>query len=119
MFYLVKCNLEGVPAEGLEPTRSCDHWILSPARLPVPPRRRRTGAKEYELHTEAQTLPTRSSGCKLRGGPKTSRRIIALRRPAVDLSSAGMFVSVCSGFKIGRVAIAYASAGVLIVGGRS
>ena len=33
--------LEGVPAEGLEPTRSCDHWILSPARLPVPPRRRR------------------------------------------------------------------------------
>src|SRR5256886_16815369 len=24
----------GVPAEGLEPTRSCDHWILSPARLP-------------------------------------------------------------------------------------
>src|SRR5437764_13824391 len=28
-----------LPAEGLEPTRSCDHWILSPARLPVPPRR--------------------------------------------------------------------------------
>src|SRR5438876_12167420 len=25
---------ELVPAEGLEPTRSCDHWILSPARLP-------------------------------------------------------------------------------------
>src|SRR2546421_4628425 len=23
-----------LPAEGLEPTRSCDHWILSPARLP-------------------------------------------------------------------------------------
>src|SRR5205807_2548617 len=29
------------PAEGIEPTRSCDHWILSPARLPIPPRRRR------------------------------------------------------------------------------
>src|SRR5205823_6738193 len=29
-----------LPAEGIEPTRSCDHWILSPARLPVPPRRR-------------------------------------------------------------------------------
>src|SRR5947208_14549687 len=29
-----------LPAEGLEPTRSCDHWILSPARLPIPPRRR-------------------------------------------------------------------------------
>src|SRR5437868_9297400 len=29
-----------LPAEALEPTRSCDHWILSPARLPIPPRRR-------------------------------------------------------------------------------
>src|SRR4029077_15852775 len=31
--------VEALPAEGIEPTRSCDHWILSPARLPVPPRR--------------------------------------------------------------------------------
>jgi hypothetical protein len=30
---------ENLPAEGLEPTRPCGHWILSPARLPVPPRR--------------------------------------------------------------------------------
>src|ERR1700719_1977752 len=44
MFYLVKCNLEGVPAEGLEPTRSCDHWILSPARLPF----RHAGVLERE-----------------------------------------------------------------------
>jgi hypothetical protein len=36
---------ENLPAEGLEPTRSCDHWILSPARLPIPPRRR------WELET--------------------------------------------------------------------
>ena len=28
-----------LPAEGIEPTRPCGHWILSPARLPVPPRR--------------------------------------------------------------------------------
>lgn len=28
-----------VPAEGVEPTRPCGHWILSPARLPIPPRR--------------------------------------------------------------------------------
>src|SRR5260370_14519415 len=28
-----------LPAEGLEPTRPCGHWILSPARLPIPPRR--------------------------------------------------------------------------------
>ncbi len=40
-----------VPAEGLEPTRSCDHWILSPARLPVPPRRRReAGGKLRSLN---------------------------------------------------------------------
>ena len=36
-----------VPAEGLEPTRSCDHWILSPARLPIPPRRRQASSS-YE-----------------------------------------------------------------------
>ena len=28
-----------VPKVGLEPTRPCGHWILSPARLPVPPLR--------------------------------------------------------------------------------
>src|SRR5215469_11979980 len=41
-----------LPAEGLEPTRSCDHWILSPARLPIPPRRQRepeTSEKRWNL----------------------------------------------------------------------
>jgi hypothetical protein len=33
-------NKYEMPAEGLEPTRPCGHWILSPARLPIPPRRR-------------------------------------------------------------------------------
>src|ERR1700730_1137100 len=48
-------GLDTLPAEGLEPTRSCDHWILSPARLPIPPRRRSgTGAKGYEIHVQAQ-----------------------------------------------------------------
>ena len=28
-----------LPTEGIEPTRPCGHWILSPARLPIPPRR--------------------------------------------------------------------------------
>ncbi len=28
-----------VPREGLEPSRSCEHWILSPTRLPIPPPR--------------------------------------------------------------------------------
>ena len=26
-----------VPEEGLEPSRDCSHWILNPARLPIPP----------------------------------------------------------------------------------
>jgi hypothetical protein len=26
-----------VGREGLEPSRSCDRWILSPLRLPIPP----------------------------------------------------------------------------------
>src|SRR2546430_2703604 len=41
-----------LPAEGLEPTRSCDHWILSPARLPIPPRRR--------FHSERLFLPMKN-----------------------------------------------------------
>src|SRR5690349_18599747 len=40
-FYFLRLSSDGMPAEGIEPTRSCDHWILSPARLPVPPRRLR------------------------------------------------------------------------------
>jgi hypothetical protein len=28
-----------VPEEGVEPTHPCGYWILSPARLPVPPLR--------------------------------------------------------------------------------
>ena len=26
-----------VPGAGIEPARHCYHWILSPARLPIPP----------------------------------------------------------------------------------
>jgi hypothetical protein len=51
----VQYRTENLPAEGLEPTRPCGHWILSPARLPIPPRRRLgTGAKGYEIHVQAQ-----------------------------------------------------------------
>ena len=28
-----------VPRVGIEPTRCCHHWILNPARLPIPPPR--------------------------------------------------------------------------------
>src|SRR5206468_12183168 len=30
----------GMPKGGLEPPRACAHWLLKPARLPVPPLRR-------------------------------------------------------------------------------
>jgi hypothetical protein len=32
-------SLKVVPGEGIEPSRYLYHWILSPARLPVPPSR--------------------------------------------------------------------------------
>ena len=41
-----------VPERGLEPPRPCGHWILSPARLPIPPLRL-TAAK----HMYFATLP--------------------------------------------------------------
>jgi hypothetical protein len=42
-------SIKKLPAEGLEPTRSCDHWILSPARLPIPPRRHFTLKSLFHL----------------------------------------------------------------------
>src|SRR5437763_9522192 len=83
-----------LPAEGLEPTRSCDHWILSPARLPF----RHAGVLERSerIRTSwrsstrdsfrSQTLPAKSSGCRLRGGPKISRKMIASLKPDDDFS---------------------------------
>src|SRR5205807_6176212 len=32
-----------MPKGGLEPPRACAHWLLKPARLPVPPLRRGSG----------------------------------------------------------------------------
>ena len=40
VFKLKNWSQRVLPAEGLEPTLPCGHWILSPARLPIPPRRR-------------------------------------------------------------------------------
>ena len=37
------CDAEKMPGVGIEPTWSCPHGILSPARLPVPPSRRIVG----------------------------------------------------------------------------
>ena len=30
---------EKMPEDGVEPSRGCPHWILNPARLPIPPLR--------------------------------------------------------------------------------
>jgi hypothetical protein len=43
-FLAVACDAKSfreaaVPTEGIEPTLTCVNWILSPARLPIPPRR--------------------------------------------------------------------------------
>ena len=38
---------KSVPKVGLEPTRSCDHWILNPARLPIPPLRLSESLSDY------------------------------------------------------------------------
>ena len=39
-FYLQKTGLSIlVPVVGVEPTRCCHHWILNPARLPIPSHR--------------------------------------------------------------------------------
>jgi len=50
----------------------------------------------------------------LRGGPNISRRMIALRKPEGDRSSAAMLVSLWVSAGVGEVAAAAASAGDLI-----
>ena len=41
-----------VPKVGLEPTRGCPHWILNPARLPVPPLR---PIDRYQRHSSPRS----------------------------------------------------------------
>ena len=45
--------LPRMPEEGIEPTLSCENWILSPARLPVPPLRR---LSKHELYAKNQAM---------------------------------------------------------------
>src|SRR6266567_3321778 len=78
-----------VPAEGLEPTRSFDHWILSPARLPVPPRRRQASSS-YEAGVIPQAFRRDREVANLvavrkfreerlrRGGPAREQRNLAI-----------------------------------------
>src|SRR5207248_4165346 len=98
-----------LPAEGLEPTRSCDHWILSPARLPfrhagvskVSERIRTSRRSSTRESFRSQTLPTKSSGWRLRGGPKISRKMIAFRKPDVDLSMVARLVLASADLEVG------------------
>ena len=48
-----------IPAAGVEPARPCGHWILSPARLPIPPRRLKflTGVAGFEPTHEGVKVP--------------------------------------------------------------
>src|SRR5207302_9291199 len=113
---------EGLPAKGIEPSHSCDHWILSPARLPVPPRRRRSKrVRNYKHQPKAQELPIRSESTarKLSGGAKISRRTMASRKPDGDLRNAAISFSRRAGATCCCVAAAYAAAGVVISGGGS
>ena len=44
------CPLCLVPVVGVEPTRYRYHWILSPARLPIPSHRRMNQSRQFTLH---------------------------------------------------------------------
>ena len=46
---LCRPSISMVPVVGVEPTRSCPHRILSPARLPIPPHRQRLILKDKIL----------------------------------------------------------------------
>ena len=51
--------LDLVPEKGVEPSRPCGHRILSPARLPVPPLRRRFRVVVYHGVVDSPpSLPT-------------------------------------------------------------
>ncbi len=53
------CQAFGVPEVGLEPTRPEGHWILSPARLPIPPLRRLSSGKFNSMKLKNQIFRLR------------------------------------------------------------
>src|SRR5438128_9107565 len=64
--------------------------------------------------SEAQAFPRRSRGCKLRGGPKISRRMIALRNPAVEWRSVAISALPPLGVAFGTLVTACVSTGDLV-----
>jgi hypothetical protein len=93
-----------LPAEGLEPTRPCGHWILSPARLPIPPRRLLERTGQYCLRAEAQVKRRKLD----------SRRRLACRSPSV-VTHRGGGVGRVLGVTFGRGVGVGVSVGVALV----
>lgn len=71
---------------------------LSCCRVRCPERRKRSAGDSGRY--------SRSRGCKLRGDPKISRKMIASRKPDFDASKVAMSVFNSAPFAIGRVAAA-------------
>ena len=46
-----------MPKDGLEPSRGCPHWILNPARLPIPPLRLVTHCNKHQKNFD-RTIST-------------------------------------------------------------
>ena len=78
-------GISEVPERGLEPPRPCGHWILSPARLPIPPLRlvsitvscrgpiekgphqAATGGLRSFFRCQVELSKTKPLGCSVRG----------------------------------------------------
>ncbi len=59
---------ELVPKVGVEPTLSCENWILSPARLPIPPLRHGTVRIINKVKRNCQAMIQTATG---KEGPTT------------------------------------------------
>ena len=80
---LVSRKKKVVPEVGLEPTHCCQYWILSPARLPIPPLRQpeSAGTVGVRAHVVNRQDDTRTH----RGASPASY----IRRPRIVHSPSG------------------------------
>ncbi len=86
-----------VPEEGVEPTRPCGHRILSPARLPVPPLRRRasmigSAPKIFNPRNQKQALDETNQQQAPRGARSRPLRAAAHLDAALDSNRLSNFV---------------------------
>jgi len=90
------------PRRGLESEQKDTGFAVSSncraVRVRCPERRKRSAGDSGRY--------SRSRGCKLRGDPKISRKMIASRKPDFDASKVAMSVFNSAPFAIGRVAAA-------------